>query len=77
MIYAYLIINAILSIWLVLDAKERKVDGDPEVRAKMVELTGRTSVPQIFIGERHVGGCDELHALDREGRLDGLLAANC
>ena len=36
---------------------------------------GRTSVPQIFIGEQHIGGCDDLHHLDRQGKLDSLLAA--
>jgi glutaredoxin 3 len=36
---------------------------------------GRSTVPQIFIGERHVGGCDDLMALDRDGKLDGLIAA--
>ena len=44
-------------------------------RAKMTDLAGgRTSVPQIFIGDEHVGGCDELHALDAAGKLDPLLA---
>jgi len=44
-------------------------------RARMVALAnGRTSVPQIFIGETHVGGCDELHALDTDGKLDSMLA---
>jgi glutaredoxin 3 len=42
----------------------------------MIERAGgRTTVPQIFIGERHVGGCDDLMALDRDGKLDGLIAA--
>lgn len=45
-------------------------------RGTMVQRAGgRTSVPQIFVGDRHVGGCDDLHALERGGRLDGLLAA--
>lgn len=44
-------------------------------RSKMTDLAGgRTSVPQIFIGDQHVGGCDELHALDAAGKLDPLLA---
>lgn len=47
----------------------------PEVRAKMNELTGRNTFPQIFIGERHVGGCDDLIALEAKGELDALLAA--
>lgn len=53
--------------------EEIVVDGQPEVRARMTEITGRTSVPQIFIGERHVGGCDDLHALDARGELAPLL----
>ena len=51
-----------------------RVDLEPGQRAKMVAMTGRRTVPQIFIGDRHVGGCDDLHALDREGKLDALLA---
>ncbi|NLY12212.1 MAG: glutaredoxin 3 [Gammaproteobacteria bacterium] len=50
------------------------VDGKPEVRAKMAEKAKRTSVPQIWINELHVGGCDELFALERAGKLDALLA---
>jgi glutaredoxin 3 len=53
--------------------EEIVVDGKPDVRARMTEITGRTSVPQIFIGERHVGGCDDLHALDARGELAPLL----
>jgi len=45
-----------------------------ERRAEMIERAGLTTVPQIFIGGLHVGGCDDLHALDDEGRLDALLA---
>lgn len=46
-----------------------------ERRAEMIERAqGRTTVPQIFIGDLHVGGCDDLHALDDQGRLDALLA---
>lgn len=49
---------------------------DDEVRLAMVEKAGgRRSVPQIFIGSTHVGGCDDLYALDKEGKLDALLAA--
>jgi glutaredoxin 3 len=54
--------------------EEIRLDVDPSQRADMVRLTGRYTVPQIFIGETHVGGCDELYALDRAGRLDPLLA---
>jgi glutaredoxin 3 len=53
---------------------EISVDGDPLTRARMAErAAGRSSVPQIFIGETHVGGCDELYALDGAGKLDPLL----
>ncbi len=57
----------------VTDFEEIVVDGRPELRARMTELTRRTSVPQIFIGTTHVGGCDDLHALDRNGALTALL----
>lgn len=57
----------------VTDYEEIVVDGRPELRAQMTQLTGRTSVPQIFIGQTHVGGCDDLHALDRQGGLEPLL----
>jgi glutaredoxin 3 len=48
---------------------------DPARRHEMEAKSGRNTVPQIWIGERHVGGCDDLHALDRAGQLDQLLAA--
>lgn len=54
--------------------EEIKVDGKPQVRAEMTQKAGRTSVPQIWIGSTHVGGCDELHALEGAGKLDALLA---
>ena len=55
---------------------EIDVSADPALRAAMVERAGgRRTVPQIFIGETHVGGCDDLHALERAGRLDPLLTA--
>jgi len=47
----------------------------PEKRQEMIERSGRATFPQIFIGERHVGGCDDLYALDHGGGLDPLLAA--
>ena len=54
--------------------KEISVDGDPETRAAMTaRANGKQTVPQIFIGDTHVGGCDELYALDEAGELDGLL----
>ena len=55
--------------------EEIPVDGNPTLRAEMASKAGRTSVPQIWIGDKHVGGCDELHALERAGRLDPLLQA--
>lgn len=53
--------------------EEIKVDGKPQVRAEMSQKAGRTSVPQIWIGSTHVGGCDDLFALERAGKLDALL----
>jgi len=50
-----------------------RVDLEPERRAEMMEKTGRRTVPQIYIGETHVGGYDDLAALDRAGKLDPLL----
>ena len=50
-----------------------RVDLEPERRVEMMAKTGRRTVPQIYIGETHVGGFEELAALDRAGRLDGLL----
>ncbi|MGC4027262.1 MAG: glutaredoxin 3 [Steroidobacteraceae bacterium] len=55
--------------WTEIDIEA--VDG---ARAEMQQRSGRRTVPQIFIGERHIGGCDDLHALDRAGELDPLLA---
>jgi glutaredoxin 3 len=58
-----------------VDFTEIDVAGDRELRAKMIERAGgRMTVPQIFIGDTHVGGCDDLHALDDAGGLDPLLA---
>ncbi len=54
---------------------EIRIDLDPAERDRMVALTGRRTVPQIFIGDTHVGGCDELIALDQRGGLLPLLAA--
>ena len=59
----------------VLNYEEIVVDGKPDVRAEMIRLTGRTSVPQIFVGDAHVGGCDDLYALDASGGLVPLLEA--
>lgn len=54
---------------------EYKIDGDEQARAKMIERTGGPrSVPQIFVDkDHHIGGCDDLHALEAEGKLDELL----
>ena len=54
---------------------EIEIEGDDALRDEMVARSGgRTTVPQIFIGETHVGGCDDLYRLESEGRLDALLA---
>ena len=53
--------------------EEIRIDMEPEERMKMMEITGRRTVPQIFIGETHVGGCDDLVALDGRGGLVPLL----
>ncbi|MBU6223824.1 MAG: glutaredoxin 3 [Betaproteobacteria bacterium] len=55
--------------------EEVRVDLNPDERVKMMEITGRRSVPQIFIGDTHVGGCDDLMALDSQGGLMPLLQA--
>ena len=53
-----------------------RVDLEPARRAEMTKKSGRYTVPQIWIGERHVGGCDDLYALERGGKLDPLLKAS-
>jgi len=53
--------------------EEVRVDTTPELREHMMQITGRRTVPQIFIGETHVGGCDDLIALDAKGGLVPLL----
>lgn len=57
------------------EIEEVRVDMDPSARARMMEVTGRRTVPQIFIGNTHVGGCDDLMALDQKGGLMPLLQA--
>ena len=60
----------------VLQIEEIRIDADPAQRMAMMEITGRRTVPQIFIGQTHVGGCDDLIALDaRQGLLPLLSAA--
>jgi glutaredoxin 3 len=54
---------------------EHEITGKADLRDEMVRRSGRGTVPQIFIGETHVGGCDDLHALDQRGGLDPLLSA--
>jgi glutaredoxin 3 len=59
-----------------VDYTEYVIDGDEGARAKMsVRANGRRSVPQIFIDDQHIGGCDDIHALDAQGKLDPLLVA--
>ena len=58
-----------------VDFKDINVAGRPDLRAEMMaRADGRHTVPQIFIGSTHVGGCDDLYALDQQGKLDPLLA---
>ena len=66
--------KAILKQRGVSQIDEVRVDLNPALRDAMVQLTGRRTVPQIFIGATHVGGCDELIALDQKGGLTPLLA---
>jgi glutaredoxin 3 len=58
----------------VTDLEKVRIDLEPARRDEMMEKTGRRTVPQIYIGETHVGGCDDLYELDRQGKLDLLLA---
>ncbi|HKB63454.1 MAG TPA: glutaredoxin 3 [Burkholderiales bacterium] len=59
----------------VTDIEKIRVDLDPRRREEMINKTGRRTVPQIYIGDRHVGGFEELAALEHAGKLDSLLAA--
>lgn len=57
-----------------VDYTEHCIDGDETARAQMAErANGRRSLPQIFINDQHIGGCDDIHALNAQGRLDTLL----
>lgn len=58
-----------------VDIEKIRVDLAPERRQEMMQRSGRRTVPQIWIGERHVGGCDDLYELERQGELDPLLKA--
>ncbi len=57
----------------VAEIEKVRIDLDPTRRDEMITLTGLRTVPQIFINDKHIGGCDELYALDRAGQLDPLL----
>ncbi len=65
--------KALLAKRGVTEIDEIRVDLDPEARQRMMQITGRRTVPQIFIGQRHVGGCDDLFELDQDGGLMPLL----
>ena len=65
--------EALLKARGVTDLEKIRVDRDPAQRTIMIERTGRRTVPQIYIGATHVGGCDDLVALDRQGGLLPLL----
>ncbi|MEL6319279.1 MAG: glutaredoxin 3 [Cyanobacteria bacterium J06626_14] len=70
----YCIRAKLLLWWKGVSFTEYKIDGDGAARVKMGERAGgRRTVPQIFINNEHVGGCDDLYALDRQGKLDPLL----
>ena len=56
-----------------MEYREISVSGQPELRQEMMAASGRNTVPQIWVGERHVGGCDDLFALEYSGQLDELL----
>jgi len=59
----------------VTEIEKISVDTDPKLREEMMSRTGRRTVPQIYVGDKHVGGYDDLSALDRTGELDPLLKA--
>ncbi|MEH1922615.1 glutaredoxin 3 [Nostoc sp.] len=71
----YCIRAKILLWWKGVDFTEYKIDGDESARAKMAERANdRRTVPQIFINNQHIGGCDDLYQLDTQSQLDPLLA---
>ncbi len=57
-----------------VDYEDIAVDDDPQLRRELAQRSGRTTVPQIWVGEQHIGGCDDLLLLARQGRLDEMLA---
>lgn len=67
--------KSILKAKGVTEINEIRIDSDPEQRQKMMERTSRRTVPQIYINDFHVGGCDDLEALNAAGKLDPLLTA--
>ena len=58
-----------------VDFVEYNATAHPDYRQQMIEKSGRNTFPQIFIGSQHIGGCDDLYGLERDGKLDPLLAA--
>lgn len=58
-----------------VELNEIEASADPALRAEMMQRSGRSTYPQIFVGERHIGGCDDMLALERKGELDAILAA--
>ena len=58
-----------------IDFTEVEAGMDPKLRQEMMDRSGRTTFPQIFVGDSHIGGCDDMMALERSGKLDALLAA--
>jgi glutaredoxin 3 len=71
----YCIRAKLLLRWKGVRFKDYKIDGDEAAREQMaLRAQGRRSVPQIFINQQHIGGCDDLYALDQRGQLDALLA---
>lgn len=57
------------------DFTEIEAGMDPKLRQEMMERSGRSTFPQIFVGDQHIGGCDDMMALERDGKLDALLTA--
>jgi glutaredoxin 3 len=73
----YCIRAKVLLRWKGVQFIEYPIDGDGGARLRMADrANGRRTLPQIFINQQHVGGCDELYSLDRQGQLDGLLATS-
>jgi glutaredoxin 3 len=73
----YCIRAKLLLWWKGVNFTEYKIDGDGAARVRMAErASGCKTVPQIFINNQHIGGCDELYALDQQGKLDPLLTAS-